>query len=331
MSGSHEKLPWLFWAQLILVAIVGTLYLLAPSPEKHGEADAHGDSGAVKTAADNLKPVGTVAVKSDASTATVKTRSGEAVYTAACSACHNAGVANAPKPDDKAAWEPRIAQGMDGLLNVAINGKGAMPPRGGNPAVTDAELKAAILYMTKKAGFDLDTGTQPTTTSETKPDTSNDQKADATSPSTTATPPKKEPEPAKVAINTPPTEPQKLEAPQPVAAPNSPTPPTPPAETIAAVTTPVMKASEPVVNKPVSAEGEKLYKSTCFSCHAAGVAGAPKLDDKAAWAPRLAAGNDVLYNSAIKGKGIMPPKGGNMGLSDEAVKLAVDYMISQAQ
>lgn len=327
MSGSHEKLPWLFWAQLILVAIVGTLYLLAPSPEKHGDADAHGDSGAVKTAANNLKPVGSVAVKSDAATATSKTRSGEAVYTAACFACHNTGVANAPKPDDKAAWEPRVAQGMDGLLNTAINGKGAMPPRGGNPAVTDAELKAAIIYMTKRAGFDLGSDTKPAT----KPETANQQKADAASPSTAETPLKKEPEqPSKVAINTPPSEPVEVEAPQPVAAPKSPTPPTPPAETIAAVATPVMKASEPV-NKPVNAEGEKLYKSTCFSCHAAGVAGAPKLDDKAAWAPRLATGNDALYESAIKGKGVMPPKGGNIGLSDEAVKLAVDYMVSQAQ
>ena len=66
-------------------------------------------------------------------------------------------------------------------------------------------------------------------------------------------------------------------------------------------------------------------------CHAAGVAGAPKFGDKAAWAPRLKQGLDALHASALKGKGAMPPKGGNMSLSDEAVKAAVDYMANAAK
>lgn len=74
--------------------------------------------------------------------------------------------------------------------------------------------------------------------------------------------------------------------------------------------------------------GMKVYKSLCFSCHDNGVAGAPKPGDKAAWAPRLAQGMDLLYEHAIKGKGAMPPKGGNMSLSDADVKAAVDYMVS---
>ena len=61
-------------------------------------------------------------------------------------------------------------------------------------------------------------------------------------------------------------------------------------------------------------------------CHGAGIAGAPKFGDKAAWAPRLKAGMDALYTTAIKGKGAMPPKGGNTALADADVKAAVDYM-----
>lgn len=64
-----------------------------------------------------------------------------------------------------------------------------------------------------------------------------------------------------------------------------------------------------------------------MACHAAGVAGAPKTGVKAAWAPRIKSGVDALYNAALKGKGAMPPKGGQMQLADADVKAAVDYMI----
>ena len=60
-----------------------------------------------------------------------------------------------------------------------------------------------------------------------------------------------------------------------------------------------------------SAEGKKIFDGGCIACHGAGVAGAPKFGDKAAWAPRIKTGLDALYASALKGKGIMPPKGGN--------------------
>ena len=66
-------------------------------------------------------------------------------------------------------------------------------------------------------------------------------------------------------------------------------------------------------------------------CHAAGVAGAPKFGDKAAWAPRLKTGIDALYASALKGKGAMPAKGGNATLADADVKAAVDYMVAAAK
>ena len=76
--------------------------------------------------------------------------------------------------------------------------------------------------------------------------------------------------------------------------------------------------------------GEALYKQSCFACHGAGVAGAPKLGDKAAWAPRIPAGLDALTASAIKGKNAMPPKGGSAA-SDADVHAAVEYMVNAAK
>ena len=76
---------------------------------------------------------------------------GQKTYDTYCQACHNAGVANAPKLGDKAAWEPRIATGIDAMLAVAIKGKNAMPPKGTCMACSDDDLKAAIEYMVSKA------------------------------------------------------------------------------------------------------------------------------------------------------------------------------------
>lgn len=76
-------------------------------------------------------------------------RSGEQVYNGVCAACHTAGVAGAPKKGDKAAWAPRLGQGIDGLVKSAIAGKGAMPPKGGAADLSEAELRAAIEFLTK--------------------------------------------------------------------------------------------------------------------------------------------------------------------------------------
>lgn len=79
-------------------------------------------------------------------------RSGEDMYKAICGACHEAGVAGAPKTGDKGAWAPRIALGLNGLLKSAISGKNAMPPKGGAADASDAEMKAAIAFMANKSG-----------------------------------------------------------------------------------------------------------------------------------------------------------------------------------
>lgn len=80
---------------------------------------------------------------------------GKSVYGKTCSLCHASGAGGAPKPGDKADWGPRIAQGMDVLHKHAIEGftgaKGQMPARGGNPALTDDEVKAGVDYMADKS------------------------------------------------------------------------------------------------------------------------------------------------------------------------------------
>jgi cytochrome c5 len=79
-----------------------------------------------------------------------------------------------------------------------------------------------------------------------------------------------------------------------------------------------------------SAAPPALYAQTCSVCHATGVAGAPKVGDKAAWGPRIGAGIDGLTASAIKGKGAMPPKGGSSA-SDDEIKAVVSYMVAAAK
>jgi cytochrome c5 len=83
------------------------------------------------------------------------------------------------------------------------------------------------------------------------------------------------------------------------------------------------------------ADGKAVYEQACFACHGTGAAGAPKLGDKNAWLDRIAKGVATLHQHALEGftgtTGIMPPKGGRADLSDEQVKAAVDYMISQSK
>ncbi|MBK7050957.1 MAG: cytochrome c5 family protein [Rhodoferax sp.] len=81
--------------------------------------------------------------------------------------------------------------------------------------------------------------------------------------------------------------------------------------------------------------GQNVFDKTCALCHGAGVSGAPRPGDKAAWAPRIAQGNEVLFKRAIEGysgeRSYMPARGGNPKLTDEEVKAGVMYMVAQSQ
>lgn len=114
--------------------------------------------------AERIKPVGEIAfavaqpgqppAKNAVATAT-PARDGQQVYQASCVACHDAGVAGAPKVGDKGPWAKRVAKGRDALYASAVNGvqgtAGVMPAKGGNPALSDAEVKAAVDYMVARS------------------------------------------------------------------------------------------------------------------------------------------------------------------------------------
>ena len=78
---------------------------------------------------------------------------GDKVYQAACMACHAVGVAGAPKVGDKATWGDRHKQGMAALVASVVKGKNVMPPKGGNPALTEAEIRSAVEYMLAETGL----------------------------------------------------------------------------------------------------------------------------------------------------------------------------------
>jgi len=108
---------------------------------------------------ERIRPVGVAEVEAPAvaaapasgTTTATAGRSGEAVYNAACMACHTSGAAGAPKLGDKAAWSPRIGQGAATLVQHALQGFKGMPAKGGCTTCSDAEIKAAVEYLTAKA------------------------------------------------------------------------------------------------------------------------------------------------------------------------------------
>jgi cytochrome c5 len=210
-------------------------------------------------------------------------KTGEQVYTAVCAGCHIAGAAGAPKFADAAAWSAPIATGLQSMIASVIKGKGAMPAKGGNPALDDFEIARAVVYMANAAGGKFAEPAEP------KP-------AEAAAPAATA--------PAMV----------------PAVAPAA-----------AAPKAPAVVAAAPAAAPATNDVGEKLYKQACAACHVAGVAGAPKFGDKAAWAPRIATGMDALVAAVVAGKGIMPAKGGAAGASEADLRAATQYMVYAAK
>ena len=162
-----SKADDIFWREfgVILMALVAFTVIVFISARTIGGNAFEKMQNSPKAVLQRIQPVGQVRVgKADqvvvaaAPAASTEAgagagKSGEQVYNSACVACHASGVAGAPKVGDKAAWEARLAQGMDALLNVSIKGKGAMPPKGGNASLSDEELKSAIEHMLKKSGL----------------------------------------------------------------------------------------------------------------------------------------------------------------------------------
>ncbi len=136
----------------ILVVIALAFFAVAKIVTPSGEGTAGTDQKAV---AERIKPVGEVTV-GDIAAATpaaggTAVRSGKTIVKEVCSMCHATGAAGAPKIGDKAAWKPRIAQGVDVLVKHAMSGIRAMPPKGTCAACSEAEIKNAVEYLVSQA------------------------------------------------------------------------------------------------------------------------------------------------------------------------------------
>lgn len=228
-------------------------------------------------------------------------KTGEQVYQAVCSACHAAGAAGAPKFGNAGDWGPRNSQGFDTLWHNALNGKNAMPPRGGTSPddYSDYEIGLAVAYMANHGGAQFQDPPKPAAGAQGA-----SAAAAASGGATAAAAPGAD---ASAASAQAAAMAALASAPQ-AAAP----------------------ASGATQSADASQAGKALYQQVCQACHAAGVLNAPKFGDKEAWAPRLKDPMDVVYNYALHGKGAMPPKGGS-NASDADVKAAVDYMVSAAK
>lgn len=103
---------------------------------------------------------------------------------------------------------------------------------------------------------------------------------------------------------------------------------------LASKTTVSSTTSQVAVAATAVIDAKKIYNGMCVACHGAGVAGAPRVGDKGAWAERIDKGASTLYANAINGvqgsSGVMPAKGGNPALSDDEIKAVVDYMVAQS-
>jgi cytochrome c5 len=249
-----------------------------------------------RAVAERIRKVGTVEIRD----ANRPLKSGEEVFRAQCTTCHTPGVAGAPKLGDGPAWAPRIGTGFDTLVQSAVKGKGAMPPQVGGD-FDDTEIARGVAYMANAAGAKF---AEP--------------KAPAGAATTDAAP-------ASAAV------PTAAPAATAAAAPTAASPAATSAASPAAVVAPAAPApAAPKAAAGSAGSGEALYKQNCFVCHAAGVAGAPKLGDKAAWAPRVQQGLPALVQSAMKGKGAMPPKGGS-NASEQELAATVEYMVNAAK
>lgn len=146
MSAPQESKEGLSSLQIVFLVIAGFLLLVAiavgfSKSTPHGE-DAEADERIAPVAEVSMTATPVVA-------ANAGKRSGEELYNAACAACHGSGVMGAPKAHDKAAWSARLGGNLKALVESAIKGKGAMPPKGGAGDATDEEIMKAVEFMMK--------------------------------------------------------------------------------------------------------------------------------------------------------------------------------------
>ena len=244
---------------------------------------------------ERIEPVGqsrtSLEAVNEPDTTVAAERTSEELVQGACAACHVSGVADAPKLDDADAWATRREAGLDALVASVTAGKSAMPPRGGSD-YTDDEIRRAVEHMAGFAASDSEAAT--TDAGDATPAVDSTEEPAASEQSTT------------------------------------------PEESAASEESESADASEEAAQTDagaaVTAELTDSVKAAvdgiCSGCHIAGVAGAPKIGDKAAWDKRAAVGVDAMVQTVITGKGAMPPRGGS-ALTDEEMPAAISYLMSK--
>ena len=298
---------------------------------------------AVRTSADELDaPAGTVtAMAGDAAGKT-----GEELVNGACAACHLAGVAGAPALDDEAAWATRREAGLDALVSSVINGKGAMPARGGS-AYSDEEIRTATQYI---AGFEVEDAAaapaaepEATDSAEAAPEADSATAAESAPAADSATA-EESADGAEAAGSDEAVEATEAEASDSATAEES-TEAAPESEGAsntgdenAEETSDASDATagtEAVAALVVGEVPEGLTDNIkanvdgiCAGCHLGGVAGAPKTGDRAAWQERADKGLAALTASVVNGLNVMPARGGS-ALSDEEIPIAIQYLMSK--
>jgi cytochrome c5 len=249
---------------------------------------------------------------------------GADIYDNVCMACHETGAAGAPVRGDEDAWAGRLDKGWDELLANAINGIGAMPAKGGNPNLSDEEVAAATAHLLEPVMDVPEVGGEEEAPAEEMAAAEGEEQAPAEEMEAAEGEEQASDEEMAAADGEEqaPAEGEAEEA---------------QGKEMAAAEESTEEATDEATTEEAAdggngLDGEALYGSSgCAACHDSGAAGAPVVGNAENWASRLEKGTEELYANAINGIGAMPPKGGNMNLSDEEVKAIVDYMIAESQ
>jgi len=158
-SGQHEHASAIKTPRQLIVAVVAgflvpivCIILLVQYVTNGAKTGAGSDSQTPDRIAARIKPVADNGFTFRDANAPKQLQTGEEVFKSTCAACHGAGIAGAPKVGDPVAWKARIAEGYEQLVNHAINGLRAMPPKGGNPDLDDVEIERTVVYMANQSG-----------------------------------------------------------------------------------------------------------------------------------------------------------------------------------
>lgn len=144
MAEKHSSKS-IMWATIIIAIVL--ISIIYPLTNRSFNSAADASKGADESDV-RIQPVAKFELAKAAPATGGAPKDGATVFNTVCGACHNTGVAGAPKAGDKADWAPRLGQGKEALYKSAIIGKGAMPPKGGAADLSDGEIKAAVDHLT---------------------------------------------------------------------------------------------------------------------------------------------------------------------------------------